>query len=135
MSVFRFEGSVSRFRVSGLGVQVSGFGFRYVFETLHLCSLTHTLSLVGTSLLPVDRIPDEGVCQRNVCKDRCQPPKIVLIWSVENVADPTCGVKLSREATHHIDPRCETSLLSGLPAPHHAQPAPFRTFRFFELAP
>ena len=31
-----------------------------VFETLHLCSLAQTLSLVNTPLLPVDRIPDEG---------------------------------------------------------------------------
>jgi len=88
-----------------------------VFETLHLCSLAQTLSLVGTPLLPVDRIPDEGVRQRNVCEDRCQPPKILVIWSEENVADPTCGVKLSRTALRHIDPRCETSLLTGL-LPH-----------------
>ena len=74
-------------------------------------------SLVGTPLLPVDRIPDEGVRQRNVCEDRCQTPQILVIWSEENVADPTCGMKISREAVHRINPRCETSLLPGL-LPH-----------------
>ena len=88
-----------------------------MFETLHLCSLTQTLSLVGTLLLPVDRIPNEGVRQRNVCEDRCQTPQILVIWSVENVVDPTCGVKISREAARRVNPRCETSLLPGL-LPH-----------------
>ena len=49
------------------------------FKTLHLCSLVHALSLVGTPLLPVDSIPNEGVRQRNVCEDRCQTPQILVI--------------------------------------------------------
>ena len=85
-----------------------------VFETLRLCSLAQTLSLVGTPLLPVDRIPNEGVRQRNVCEKRCQTPPTLVIWSVENVADPTRGVKLSREAVRRINPRCENSLLQVL---------------------
>ena len=48
-----------------------------VFETLHQCWLAQTLSLVGVPLLPVDRIPGDGVRQQNVCEDRCQPPKIL----------------------------------------------------------
>ena len=67
-----------------------------VFETLHLCSLAQTLSLVF----------NEGVRQRNVCENRCQIPQILGIWSVGNVADPACGVKW--EAVRRINPRCET---------------------------
>ena len=59
----------------------------HVFEKLHLCSLAQTLSLEGAPLLPVDRIHNEGMRQRNVCEDRCQTPQILVIWIEENVAD------------------------------------------------
>ena len=62
----------------------------------------------------MDRIPIEGLHQRNVCEDRRQTPQILVIWSVENVADPTRGVKLSREAVRRINPRCKSTLLPGL---------------------
>ena len=71
-------------------------------------------ALVGTPPLPVYRIPDEGVRQRNVCEDRCQTPNILVICSVENFADPACGVQFPREAVHHADPRCESHLIPGL---------------------
>ena len=62
-------------------------------------------------LIPVDCIPDEGVHQRNVNKDRSQPPKVLVIGSVKDVADSASQVQFSGEAFLHIDSRGEASLL------------------------
>ena len=72
----------------------------------------------STRPLPVDRISEEGVLQRNVCEHRLQPTKILVIWSEEDVTVPTCGMQLAREAVRHVDPRYETHLL----------PRPFQHF-------
>ena len=69
--------------------------------------------------------------QRNICEDRCQTPQILVIWSVENVADPTCGVKLSRETVRCIHPRCATIPPPGLlpRCLHRIIPRASRVFR------
>ena len=86
-----------------------------VFETLHLRTLAQVISLVGTPLRRLNHNRNEGVRQRNICEDRCQTPQILVIWSVENVADPTCGVKFSWEAVRRTNQQFKpSSLLPGL---------------------
>ena len=53
-----------------------------VLNVLELRPLAQLLFLIGSTPIPVDCIPDEGVRQRNVSKDRSQSPMVLVIGRV-----------------------------------------------------
>ena len=107
-----------------------------VLEALELRPMAQLLSLIGTLLILVYCIPDEGVRQRDVSEDRSHPPKVLVIGSVKDVADSASRVQFTWQAVLHIDSRGEASLPPFLlPHPLHfilCQPAS-RNFFFLIL--